>query len=135
MWRAVGETPEAPRLASPLSVLWKAYQPGVEYSGSSTMEMQPREFVMGAGHSENYGSFQSGYALPRHGRSVEIGFRRGDRIIHLAGYTVTYPTVRSYADGVVVGCSFVTTEALERIYSWHKGFLGREESRTHQSGD
>ena len=48
---------------------------------------------------------------------------------------MTYPTVRSYPDGIKVGCSFITNEAIERLYKWHKDFLGREESRTHQSGD
>jgi hypothetical protein len=108
------------------------------------MAVFERKFVMGlrpywTGLESEYGepnlTNQLGYYVPRHGCSVEIGLRRGDRISHLSGVTVTYPTVRSYPDGIKVGCSFITNEAIERLYKWHKDFLGREESRTHQSGD
>ena len=45
---------------------------------------------------------------------------------------VSLPTIRSYEDGIKVGCTFLTTDALKALYDWHKEFLGREESRTHQ---
>ena len=69
---------------------------------------------------------------PRHGCEIEIARRQGDSISHLNGIHVIYPTVRSYSDGVKIGCTFITNEALELIYKWHKDFTESENSKIHQ---
>lgn len=48
------------------------------------------------------------------------------------GHYHTLPTIRSHRDGIKVGCSFITTEALERIYQLHKAFTDQTDSKTHQ---
>lgn len=65
------------------------------------------------------------------GCNVQISTFAG-KVLHELRGLESYPTIRSYSDGLKVGCTFVTNAALEKIYAWHKEFLGREESRTHQ---
>ena len=48
------------------------------------------------------------------------------------GTLVTYPTIRSYPDGLKVGCTFVTNEALKQLYEWHQQFLGGQTEKTWQ---
>lgn len=48
---------------------------------------------------------------------------------------ITTPTIRSYQDGIRIGCSFLTTKALEQIYQWHRDFLETPDSKTHQIGN
>jgi hypothetical protein len=46
----------------------------------------------------------------------------------------TMPTIRSYHDGIKVGCSFLTSGALESLYLWHRNFLEEHGEKTHQRG-
>lgn len=40
--------------------------------------------------------------------------------------------IRSYSNGIKVGCTFLTTEALEKLYKWHSEFLKHKTEKTHQ---
>ncbi len=73
-----------------------------------------------------------GYDKPRHGCDVEIDYRSSGRISHLRGYDVTYPTVRSYPDGLKVGCTFITTEALKHINERQQAFVKGKTEKTWQ---
>ena len=41
-------------------------------------------------------------------------------------------TVRSYQDGIKVGCTFITNEAVEQLYKWHTSFIRNPDSKTWQ---
>ena len=45
---------------------------------------------------------------------------------------LTTPTIRSYPNGIKVGGTFVTNEALEQIYQWQQDFLGGKKEKTWQ---
>ena len=63
------------------------------------------------------------WRVPGHGCTCEISKdSRGD-IHHLgvAGHD-SLPSVRSYPDGIKVGCTFITNDAVELLYKWHKEF-------------
>ena len=68
-----------------------------------------------------------------HGATVRIYEGPYGDIKHENPYyaTTIIPAVRSYSDGVKVGCTFVTTQALEKIQKWHKEFLD-DEAGIHQ---
>ena len=73
-----------------------------------------------------------------HGARVKIGvesrpaWEGGARVYHETWDGKTFPIVRSYKDGVRVGCTFVSTEALEKIRAWHQEFLLSPDAMTHQ---
>lgn len=69
-----------------------------------------------------------------HGCEIRLPLVKG-KIHHETKNTLRIPTVRSYPDGVKVGCTFLTTDALETLYAWHLAFLLDKHSRTHQQGD
>lgn len=69
---------------------------------------------------------------PRHGATIEIS-DRGYRVLHLdRNGSVTRPLIRSYSDGIRVGCTFITNEALKKIQGLHQGYLTKEDYVTHQ---
>jgi len=63
---------------------------------------------------------------------LEKSDAHGDALRHLVKGAATWPTVRSYPDGLKVGCTFLTSAALELIYRWHEDFLVTNNTRTHQ---
>ena len=88
------------------------------------------------------GVSSEGYSRERgHGAQVRIGeesrsaWEGGARVYHETWGSKTYPTVRSYRDGIRIGCTFVTNEAFRKIWDWHKEFLDGECTKTHQEGD
>lgn len=57
----------------------------------------------------------------------------GGKVYHETENTcVNKPLVRSYKEGLRVGCNFITNDAIELIYKLHKSFLSDQDSRTHQ---
>jgi hypothetical protein len=44
----------------------------------------------------------------------------------------TTPTIRSYKDGLKVGCTFINNNTLELLYKWHKDFILCGDTKTHQ---
>jgi hypothetical protein len=101
--------------------------------------VQQREFIMGWKNQQcDYDPRDGiyGRAAERfHGGNIRIyesaiGIKHENR---LSGKQ-SLPTIRSYADGVKVGCSFLTTDALQKIYSWHQDFLRDHKDRTWQFG-
>lgn len=79
---------------------------------------------------------------PRHGADVEIDITR-----HTLSFTtesgkifkhmdkqgrISQPSVRSYKEGVRIGCTFITGEALEKLAELHKKFLTDPGFRIHQ---
>ena len=44
------------------------------------------------------------------------------------------PTVRSYDNGIKVGCTFITNDALEKIADWKQSFVENKRGKTWQSG-
>lgn len=84
----------------------------------------------------NYGSQmqnQQNWDKPRHGASVEISEWGSGAVRHLDNQgVVSTPLIRSYKDGIRVGCTFITTEALKKIHSLHSRFLQKEDGVTHQ---
>lgn len=80
------------------------------------------------GHSSAY---RSGYS-EFHGASVRLCVDLCGNISHEnQSAPPSIPTVRSYSDGIRVGCTFVTTEALAQVQKWHKEFL-ESKSGLHQ---
>jgi hypothetical protein len=70
---------------------------------------------------------------PRHGASIEISKRNSDHLYHLdRNGSATHPLIRSYSDGIRIGCTFVTNEALKKIHSMHQRYLSKEDYVTHQ---
>ena len=102
---------------------------GVEYARSGDLGLFKREFVMGSARGS---SDMLGYDTPRHGCSIELAKRHNGSISHLCSTEVSYPTIRSYGDGIKVGCTFVTSEALKQIHEWHQSFLRGETEKTWQ---
>ena len=76
--------------------------------------------------------------METHGCSISLLVGYGKQITHSQNGTVTYPTIRSYKGGLKVGCTFVSNEALEMIYQWHKDFVKsdglKNASVVHQKG-
>jgi hypothetical protein len=72
--------------------------------------------------------------LPRHRASVEIGFLKDSQVITHTSFTgrCISPTVASYKDGIVVGCTFIANEAVEQLYKLHKKFLEGQACVVHQ---
>lgn len=106
---------------------------------------------MGTGRNSNW--HEMGYpmcayqpdiraSLPKHGADVEISITKhkpsftteSGKLFHHVdkqGKT-TQPSVKSYNDGVRIGCTFVTNEALEKLAELHKNFLTNPGFRIHQ---
>lgn len=43
------------------------------------------------------------------------------------------PCVRSYENGIKVGCTFITNDALRKIAEWQRCFVGNKSEKTWQS--
>lgn len=67
-----------------------------------------------------------------HGAS--IGIELDGKIKHISGPSlyVTTPVVRSYRDGIRVGCTFISNEAIKHLHSLHQNFLQGQIELTHQ---
>lgn len=40
--------------------------------------------------------------------------------------------IKSYPDGMLVGCTFISNEALDRIWEYHQQYIKDKQSLTHQ---
>ena len=74
----------------------------------------------------------------KHGAKVSIGlhqtnYQSNDRLFHETWDAKTFPVVRSYVDGMRIGCTFISNEALRKIWDWHQDFSAAT-SKTHQQG-
>jgi len=70
--------------------------------------------------------------ITSHGCSTKI-FANGKTVFHRFNFSSSdIPIIRSYEDGIKVGCTFITNEAVELIYNLHKSFLDGTNSKTHQ---
>lgn len=78
------------------------------------------------------------------GKPYNIPVRRGCEIeLATTAYGIghyfhnqeTKPTIRSYPDGIKVGCTFLTNDVLSWLYKRHTEFLGEGRVKTHQIGD
>jgi hypothetical protein len=92
---------------------------------------------VGGGLSED--SVPCSRDYPGHGARVGIvkdSYMNSSRsvISHISGGNRRQVLVRSYKDGIRVGCTFVTNEALEEIYRLHSEFLKEKDYVTHQEG-
>ena len=67
-----------------------------------------------------------------HGAQILISEQDGKIWHESASTSVNKPLVRSYKEGLRVGCNFITNDAIELIYKLHKSFLSDQDSRTHQ---
>jgi len=108
--------------------------PGLGDSGNGPMGLFERKFVMGSGAG---GSLEDRCldATRLHGCSVRIDTTNWESVCishESSSGIVTYPTVRSYPDGIKVGCSFVSTSTLEKIFRWHQEFLSDKGEKTWQ---
>lgn len=69
----------------------------------------------------------------RHGCNIELDLNYSLSIIrHIMDGHVSIPTIRSYSDGVKVGCTFLSTDALNKLHTWHTDFLKSGSEKTHQ---
>ena len=70
-----------------------------------------------------------------HGAEVRISLSADSlaRVLHSRGCFDSVPTIRSYREGIRIGCTFVTSEALRKIWDWHQDFSAAT-SKTHQQG-
>lgn len=86
---------------------------------------------------------QTTFARPKYGADVQIEVRKDYNKYGGQPYTVTLkhlskhgaistPRVSSHKEGIKVGCTFVTNEALEEIYKLHKKFLNVPDVVIHQ---
>lgn len=71
---------------------------------------------------------------PMHGAKVTIGYSPLG-FVHYDGCAETKPLVRSYRNGVRVGCTFITSEALDEVHRLHRKFISNLNEFTHQQGD
>lgn len=86
-------------------------------------------------YSEQQLASQSSYERPRHAAEVEIEVSKSNvaYITHMDKNGVkTTPKITSYKDGVHVGCSFISNEALNKIYLLHRDFIASLDSKKHQ---
>lgn len=71
-----------------------------------------------------------------YGALVEIGIDMKGSISHTrkteSPRTIT---VRSYDDGMKIGCTFVTNEAFTRLSRWHDEYMKSRAPKTHQQGE
>jgi hypothetical protein len=94
--------------------------------------------------NESYiGNYSSGSQLaemPRaipHGASVEIRTTcnlSAGQIRHRSPNELSGEVCRvvSYSDGMIVGCTFITNEALEKLWEFHQRYLKDKQSLKHQ---
>ena len=68
-----------------------------------------------------------------HGCTVELYTKASDiGVFHYANGQGSYrPTIRSYRDGVKIGCTFVSNDAFRQIVKWHENQL-KDEGTLHQ---
>lgn len=70
-----------------------------------------------------------------HGATTKIDTSVYSAILHKARQgTASLPVVRSYKDGLRVGCTFITNSAFKRLYELHQSFLSGQDTKTHQEG-
>jgi hypothetical protein len=55
-------------------------------------------------------------------------------IYHNNGYISNGIPIISYPDGMKVGCTFITNEALGKLYDFHQEYKNRNDYLEHQSG-
>jgi len=75
----------------------------------------------------------SNYVSCSHGCRVRIGLSQGE-IRHYDEKGFEPALVRSYAEGMRIGCTFITNEALDTIWECHKSYINRKDEVTHQNG-
>ena len=69
----------------------------------------------------------------KHGADTQI-LLDGNKIYHRKYGNETLPVVRSYPEGLRVGCTFISNEALERLFKFNQEYLNRKDIVEHQSG-
>ena len=88
--------------------------------------------------SDYNGPYTNTGRRPRHGCALEIngGAIAHAPLTHMAENGVeTIPTIRSYDDGIKIGCTFLSTTALYQIFNWHSKYLEPvEKIGLHQKG-
>jgi hypothetical protein len=96
---------------------------------------------MGYGYNERPGFPSQFTHRPKHGADVEIT----TQVLNYDGLSTTIkhidkrgvgslPLVRSYKDGLRVGFTFISNEALKKIHGLHAKFLQGQDEVTHQEG-
>jgi hypothetical protein len=68
-----------------------------------------------------------------HGASIVLT-KSGTGVYHNQNGQSAQVLIRSYKDGMRVGCTFITNEALERIYEYHRRYVSRSDYEQHQAG-
>lgn len=82
-------------------------------------------------YSKNAQYFPPTFTVP-HGCDIYLQYEKlSDTIRHIRTYDNTKPKIRSYRDGLKVGCTFIDNETLEHLYKLHKKFQ-TQESMDHQ---
>ncbi len=73
----------------------------------------------------------------KYGATVEIFSGPSGTIFHhlTSGAMTHQPLIRSYKDGVRIGCTFIDSESIEKIYKMHQEYLrSNPDYKTHQEG-
>lgn len=84
-----------------------------------------------ANYYTNYSNYFPSHIVP-HGCDILISCYHGScKISHTTCNSRTTPKIRSHKDGMRIGCTFVSNDALEEIYKLHKKFQ-TQESMDHQ---
>lgn len=74
------------------------------------------------------------YPSDRHGTKIKIDTDALHKVVHVQeGVTKNTPII-SYPDGMRVGCTFITNEALGKLWDFHQEYRNRNEYLEHQSG-
>lgn len=88
----------------------------------------------GNGSDNLGGSCAGSNAAPiLHGAAVGL-IRKHGIVFHYTGGQSKQVLIRSYSDGIRVGCTFVSNEALREIWDMHTKYLKHEDFVQHQSG-
>lgn len=73
------------------------------------------------------------YQPEGHGASIVLNLS-GCGVYHNQSGHSQQVLIRSYKDGMRVGCTFITNEALERIIEFHRRYINRTDYEQHQAG-
>jgi hypothetical protein len=86
---------------------------------------------------EEYLVNQKVYTVPLtyYGERVKLGVEGPlHRIVHIQDGVVKTIPIISYPDGMKVGCTFITNEALGKLYDFQQEYKNRHDYLEHQSG-
>jgi hypothetical protein len=80
------------------------------------------------------GPVDASWAVDRHHGARYAITKTYGVVMHQEGDKGKQVLIRSYRDGIRIGCTFVSNDALREIWEMHSGFLNSQESVTHQAG-